>query len=123
MEKIMKKLLLLAALCAFTVNAFGMNHQFQMHMPAEFAQQMMLPGQNKPNGTRLILAGLGCVGISMWYASRKDNSQQLVTHLTVTGGGIIDNNSINISPRAIGALAPLIPAIFCFWYGFKNLNS
>lgn len=117
----MKKLLLFAVLCAITGNAFGM-----------FQQQMLMPyEQNKPT-VSLILAGLGCVGVSMWYASRgQSNSYNqtitITSHPNQVSGGIAPTENtayaINLPPRTIGAIAPLIPAVFCFWYGFKNLNS
>jgi hypothetical protein len=112
MEKIiMKKLLLFAALCAITLNAFSMH------------QELILV-QNKPSASALILAGMGCVGVSMWYASKKDTSHQFKFADTVTiTGGVIHSGGIDLSPRTIGVIAPLIPAMFCFWYGFKNLNS
>lgn len=119
-EKIMNKLILSALLCTITLTSFGM-----------FQQQMMPYEQNKPS-IGLLLAGFGCVGLSMWYASReKKNSYNQEITITsqpnqVSGGIAPTHNTayaINISPRAIGAIAPLIPAVFCFYYGFKNLNS
>lgn len=109
----MKKLILFAALCAIAGNSFGMDQQYMV--PCQ---------QNKPTASALILAGIGCVGMSMWYASQKDISRQFVIGDTVTiSGGIVNTGSMNLSPRTIGAIAPLIPAVFCFWYGFKNLNG
>lgn len=115
----MKKLVLIL-LSAVAVNSFGMN-----------VSEMMIPyQQNKPSASALILAGLGCVGASMWYASRLDRNHPM--QITNTGGSVSNSSggdvnniftSINLPPRTIGAIAPLIPAVFCFWYGFKNLNS
>lgn len=107
----MKKIALSLLLSAVAGNSFAMD------------QQYMVPCQQNKLTASLILAGLGYVGVSMWYASRKDNSRhQLATYLTMNGG-VIDNGIFNVPPRTIGAIAPLIPAVFCFWYGFKNLNS
>lgn len=110
----MKNKLLIAALFgAIAATTFGMDQQYMV--PCQ---------QNKPTASALILAGMGCVGVSMWYASKKDTSPQFKLADTVTiSGGNIHTAGIDLSPRTIGALAPLIPAIFCFWYGFKNLNS
>lgn len=117
--KTMKKVILSTLLCTMTASTFGM------------FEQQICGQQNKPT-VGLILAGLGCVGASMWYASRgQQNSYNQSITITsqpnqVSGGMAPTNNSayaINLPPRTIGAIAPLIPAIFCFYYGFKNLNN
>lgn len=117
----MKKLLLFVSLCAIAGNSFGMDQQYMM--PCQ---------QNKPTASALILTGIACVGASMWYASRgQANSYNQTVTITshpnqISGGMAPTTNTayaINLPPRTIGALAPLIPAVFCFWYGFKNLNS
>ena len=74
------------------------------------------------NSTKLLLMGAGLTSLSM-YLGYKNSQQKNKTVTQNAAGGSNLNIVTNFDFDSLYTLAPLVPAYFCFKYGFAQLNK
>lgn len=91
----------------------------QQAMPVKFnwANQLAMD-----NSTKLLLAGIGLTGLSVYAGLKESQLKNKNTKVKANNSGLF-GFAMNIDFGSIYTLAPLIPAYFCFKYGFEKLNK
>lgn len=74
------------------------------------------------NSTKLLLAGVGLTGLSLYAGYKESQLKNNKTKIkSDAGSGLSLITNINFG--SLYTLAPLIPAYFCFKYGFELLRK